>query len=82
MKHCQVSKVPRGPKALGWQTRRAAVPGACALRGCGPTKRSLPSLVLRWQRRAWGGQEGAPGAMKNILVHLGTFNTLVLSLGS
>lgn len=82
MKHCQVSKVPRGSNALGWQTRRAAVAGPCALQGRGPTKRSLPSLVIRWQKRAWGGQEGAPGGEKNVLVHLETFNPLVLRLGS
>lgn len=60
MKHHQVAKVPRGSSALGWQSRRAALPAPCALQDHGLSKRSLPSLVDRW-KRAWGGQEGAPG---------------------
>lgn len=81
VKHLQVSEVPRVSDALEWQSRRAAVPGPCALQGHGPTKRSLPGLVMRWQWRVWGGQEGAPRAVENALVHLGIFNPLVLRLG-
>lgn len=45
----KVSKVPRGSNALGWQSRRAPVPGPCALWGHGLPKRSLASLMNRWQ---------------------------------
>lgn len=80
MKHHQVFKVPRGSNDLGWQSRRAPVPGPCALQGRGLLKRSLPSLLDRWQRRAWGGQEVLQGC-GIVLVHLGTLNLLVLRLG-
>lgn len=36
---------PQGSSAWGWQTR-TAVPGPRALQGGGPTKRSLPGLVI------------------------------------
>lgn len=53
-------------------TQRVQCPGMAEQRGCFALslcfagwwplqKESLPSLGDKWQRGAWGGQEGAPG---------------------
>lgn len=55
MKHQQVSEVPRGSSALGWQTRRAAVPAPRALQAHGPIGDQVAKDSLG---RAGGGSWG------------------------
>lgn len=81
MKHHQVSKVPRGSSALGWQSRGAALPCPCALQGGGLSKRRVcPVWGTSGKEEPGEGRKVLQGC-GTVLVHLGTLKLLVLRLG-